>query len=66
MAAKKETKREKFVRMAEARRLLADTGMRVADIALALGYRSPESFINAFRLRHGVSPLKFRTGGRKS
>jgi len=54
------------LRMAEARRLLADTGMRVADIALALGYRSPESFINAFRLRHGVSPLKFRTGGRKS
>ena len=51
------------LRMAEARRLLADTERRVADIALALGYRSPESFINAFRLRHGVSPLKFRIGG---
>lgn len=50
------------LRMAEARRLLADTERRVADIALALGYRSPESFINAFRLRHGVSPLRFRTG----
>jgi AraC family transcriptional regulator len=47
-------------RIAYARRLLADHTLRVADIALAVGYRTPSAFAARFRRVAGVSPSEFR------
>ena len=48
------------LRMAEAKRLLTETGLRVEEIAKRLGYSSLESFGFAFRKRFGMSPRSFR------
>jgi len=48
------------LRMAEARRLLAETSLRLEEIAKKVGYSSLESFGFAFRKRFEISPRSFR------
>ena len=47
-------------RLALAKRLLAESGDTVADIAGRLGFRRAASFSAAFRRQTGMSPLAFR------
>ncbi len=47
-------------KVAEARRLLADTKTPVKDIAQDLGFTSPAYFTRAFSTKTGMSPLVFR------
>lgn len=48
------------LRMESAAKLLATTGDKVADIAHAVGYASPESFSQSFRRYFGKSPREHR------
>lgn len=50
-------------RMAEARMLLARTGLPVNDIARRIGYDDPAYFARCFRRAHGVPPLAWRRAG---
>jgi AraC-like DNA-binding protein/quercetin dioxygenase-like cupin family protein len=52
-------------RMREARRLLADTDLTVAEIAPRVGYRDAGYFVRRFRTGHGVSPAAWRRAGRR-
>ncbi|WP_372603733.1 AraC family transcriptional regulator [Actibacterium sp.] len=47
-------------KIAEARRLLADTGLPVKQIAKGLGFNSPAYFTRAFQGHTGATPLGFR------
>lgn len=44
----------------EARRLLAETGMPIKDVARQLGFSSPAYFTRAFQARTGSTPSAFR------
>lgn len=46
----------------EARRLLRDTKMKIADVARASGFSSAAYFTRAFRAQTGQSPSEFRSG----
>lgn len=48
------------LRMDSAAKRLATTGDKVADIAQAVGYASPESFSQSFRRYFGTSPRAYR------
>jgi AraC family transcriptional regulator len=48
------------LRMAEAKRLLADTTMNVTDICMHVGYSSLGTFITQFTRLVGMSPRRFR------
>ena len=50
-------------RMQEARRLLADSDLTVAEIAGRVGYREVGYFIRRFRTAHGVPPAAWRRAG---
>ncbi|WP_181782834.1 helix-turn-helix transcriptional regulator, partial [Pseudonocardia pini] len=50
-------------RMREARRLLAETTLTVADVAGRVGYRDPGYFLRRFRTAHGVTPTAWRLSG---
>jgi AraC-like DNA-binding protein/surface antigen len=57
------------VKMREARRLLSDGEMRVADVAERLGFANPFHFSRRFKAFYGVAPSESRTvlsGGRRS
>lgn len=47
-------------RMAEARRLLLHSDVRVDDVAARVGYADPTHFIRLFRREHGVTPAAWR------
>jgi len=47
-------------RLAKARRLLADTGLGMAEVAERCGYASVPSFSRRFKERFGVGPGAFR------
>ncbi len=47
-------------RRAQARRLLADPGLTIAQIATRLGYSDPAAFTNAHRRWHGSTPSAAR------
>ncbi|MEM7778636.1 MAG: AraC family transcriptional regulator [Pseudomonadota bacterium] len=47
----------------EARRLLRDTNIQIAEIARKCGFTSAAYFTRAFRTRSGQSPSEFRNGG---
>lgn len=47
-------------RIAEARRLLADTAIPVKAVAEAVGFASPAYFTRAFQTRTGQTPMAFR------
>ncbi len=49
-------------RMAEARRLLADTGVPIAEVARRVGLPDPGYFSRLFSRTHGISPRKWRGG----
>ena len=47
-------------RMAEARRLLHETGTDMTEIGLSVGYSGGGAFARAFRQHNGISPSAFR------
>jgi AraC-like DNA-binding protein len=47
-------------RMSQAKRLLANPHMPVADVAGAVGFNDPSYFTRVFRKQEGVSPSEFR------
>ncbi len=53
------------LRLAEARRLVADTDMPLMEVALATGFTSQSSFARAFRTTHGLSARDLRQDRRQ-
>jgi AraC-like DNA-binding protein len=51
-------------RMAEARRLLVETDLAVAEVGWQVGYGDPGYFARSFRRAHGTTPLGWRRAGR--
>lgn len=51
-------------RMSEARTLLADTDLPVADVARRVGIPDPGYFARLFRREHDVTPRRWRAGSR--
>lgn len=51
-------------RLERARSLLAETDLRITDIAGELGFSSPQHFATAFRQQHGMTPRAFRSACR--
>lgn len=51
-------------RMTQARRLLVETDLSVAELARAVGYTDPAYFVRTFRRAHGTTPLAWRRAGR--
>jgi transcriptional regulator GlxA family with amidase domain len=47
------------LRLARARSLLAETDMKVTDVAVACGYASTSHFSKSFRKKYGTSPYRF-------
>jgi AraC-like DNA-binding protein len=47
-------------RMKQAKRLLANPSMPVADVAVAVGFNDPSYFTRVFRKQEGVSPSEYR------
>jgi transcriptional regulator GlxA family with amidase domain len=47
------------LRLARGRALLAETDMKVTDVAVACGYASTSHFSKSFRKKYGVSPYRF-------
>lgn len=54
------------VRMARARELLSDTGLRAGDVASAVGYNDPHYFSYLFKKNTGLSPRDYRKDDRTS
>ncbi|MFB7657749.1 MULTISPECIES: helix-turn-helix domain-containing protein [unclassified Streptomyces] len=48
------------LRIHEAKRLIGDSSMSTAEVAAAVGYRTPESFTDAFTAATGLPPGAFR------
>jgi AraC-like DNA-binding protein len=48
------------MRFGKARDLLEGTDLRVADIALAVGYSNLNTFLKAFKRHYNISPSDFR------
>lgn len=42
---------------------LRDSSVKVIDVAMKYGYRSPDSFTRAFQQLHGITPSKARNNG---
>jgi AraC family transcriptional activator of pobA len=53
-------------RLAEARRLLAETDLTVAAVGEAAGFNDPSYFVRTFRRAHALTPLRWRRAGRRS
>lgn len=52
------------LRMSRARKLLADSGLTVREIAVRVGYPDPFHFSRSFKNAVGVSPVQFREQSR--
>ena len=48
------------VRIERARELLAETGMKVSDIAAGVGFSNQQRFNEMFKKYTGITPLKYR------
>jgi AraC family transcriptional regulator len=48
------------LRMTQARKLLAEPGLSIIQVALAVGYQTPSAFAASFRKAHRVTPSDFR------
>ena len=48
------------MRMEKARKLLAETSMRLSDIAFEVGYNEPNYFSHVFRKTEGITPKEYR------
>lgn len=53
-----------YLRMQHAAHLLATTGLRVEDVAFAVGYHNPFAFSNSFKRMTGFRPSRFQAGRR--
>jgi AraC family transcriptional regulator, transcriptional activator of pobA len=51
-------------RLAEARRLLVETDLAVAEVGRRVGYTTPGYFERSFRRAHGLTPRAWRRAGR--
>jgi AraC family transcriptional regulator, transcriptional activator of pobA len=51
-------------RMAQARRLLVETDLTVAEVGRRVGYDDPVYFSRSFRRTHATTPLRWRRAGR--
>lgn len=51
------------LRLLKARQLLAETGMRVIDVAARTGFREQGLFSTAFKKRFGLTPTEWRRNG---
>ena len=51
-------------RMAQARRLLVETGLSVEEVGHRVGYNDPVYFVRSFRRAHGTTPLGWRRASR--
>ena len=51
------------MRMEKAKELLTTTGMKLADIALEIGYNEPNYFSHVFRKTTGMTPKEYRNKG---
>ncbi len=62
------TELKNSLRMEKARELLAHTDMSITEIAIEVGFSSPEVFSRNFKEEHGITPSDyralFRSGGR--
>lgn len=47
------------LRLARGRALLAETDMKITDVAIACGYASTSHFSKSFRKKYGTSPYRF-------
>jgi AraC-like DNA-binding protein len=52
-------------RMAQARRLLVESDLTIAEVAHRVGYSDPVYFVRTFRRAHGATPLRWRRAGRR-
>jgi AraC family transcriptional regulator, transcriptional activator of pobA len=52
-------------RMAEARRLLAETDLTITELGRRVGYTDPVYFVRSFRRAHGTTPRQWRRAGRQ-
>jgi AraC family transcriptional regulator, transcriptional activator of pobA len=52
-------------RMAQARRLLAETDLTVTEVGRRVGYTDPVYFVRIFRRAHNATPLQWRRAGRR-
>jgi AraC family transcriptional activator of pobA len=52
-------------RMAQARRLLVETDLTVAEVGRLVGYTDPVYFARSFRRAHATTPLRWRRAGRR-
>ncbi len=50
-------------RMAQARKLLAQTDLAVEEVGRRVGYEDPSYFVRHFRRAHGTTPLGWRRAG---
>jgi two-component system response regulator YesN len=50
----------KAIRIDKSKELLADTGYRINEIALMIGYKNAKHFATHFRSLTGISPLEYR------
>lgn len=50
----------KSIRMGEAKKLLAETEMKVIDISQQIGYDNEKHFMKLFKSMYGVSPTEYR------
>lgn len=55
----------KDIRMREAKRLLAETDMRIIEISQEVGYDNEKHFMKIFKASCGVSPSEYRKNMRK-
>ena len=54
--------RIRTLRIAEAERLLRDSAMPIAEVALCAGFADQSHFTKSFRRHLGVTPLRYRAG----
>lgn len=50
----------KDIRIREAKRLLSDTDMKIAEISQSIGYDNEKNFMKVFKAACGVSPTEYR------
>lgn len=51
---------QRKLRIERACKLLANSDMRIADVALAVGYESPQALARVFSIAHGMTPSQWR------
>ncbi len=55
----------KRIRFEEARRLLRESDLTVAEVGYRVGYSTPSYFVSSFKKQFGITPKEFASGCRK-